>query len=174
MSTEKIRVLGKLTTAFGVKGWVKVYSFTDPMANILDYPCWQIRIDGRWQAFKVKQGKPQGKGLVALLDGVSDRDQALALSQCEIGVPESELPELDDKEHYWFQLLNLSVVNTDGVRLGQVKEIFDSGGGNQVMVVRPNAESCDQQERLLPFVDPIIIEVDLDQQLIEVDWDSDY
>lgn len=174
MSAENIRVLGKVTTAFGIKGWVKVYSFTDPMTNILDYRSWFIRVDGHWKSFKLVQGKPQGKGLAAALEGVNDRDQALALSQCEIGVAESELPELDDKEHYWFQLLNLSVVNTDGVRLGQVKELFDSGGGNQVMAVKPDADSIDQQQRLLPFVDQVILEVDLDQGVIEVDWDSDF
>mgnify|MGYP001380883317 CR=1 FL=1 len=68
--SENIRVLGKISTAFGIKGWVKVYSYTQPMTNILEYPVWHIRKDNRWQEFKVLQGKPQGKGLVASLQAV--------------------------------------------------------------------------------------------------------
>jgi 16S rRNA processing protein RimM len=174
VTTNDIRVLGKVSTAFGVKGWVKVYSYTDPMTNILDYPLWHIRLNNEWRTYKVKQGKPQGKGLVAWLDGVDDRDMALALSQCDIGVPGSELPELEENEHYWFQLQGLTVVNTDGVQLGQVKELFDSGGGNQVLVVMPAPGSVDQRERLLPYVEQIVLTVDLESKEIQVDWDPDY
>ena len=94
MANEDIRVLGKITTAFGIKGWVKVYSYTDPMTNLLEYPIWHIHVDGQWKEYKVLQGKPQGKGLVASLNGINDRDLALALSQSEIGVPESQYPSL--------------------------------------------------------------------------------
>ena len=172
--TENIRVLGKISTAFGIKGWVKVYSYTQPMTNILEYPVWHIRKDDRWQQIKVLQGKPQGKGLVASLQGISDRDLALSLHQCEVGVPEDALPELEEDEHYWFQLIGLKVVNTEGVTLGQVKELFDSGGGNQVMATQPCGGSVDQKQRLLPFVDQYVLEVDLDSGLIQVDWDPDF
>jgi|TARA_Y100000815_G_C13278041_1_gene475738 16S rRNA processing protein RimM len=172
--SENIRVLGKISTAFGIKGWVKVYSYTQPMTNILEYPVWHIRKDNRWQEFKVLQGKPQGKGLVASLQGITDRDLALSLHQCEVGVPEEALPELEEDEHYWFQLIGLKVVNTEGVVLGQVKELFDSGGGNQVMTVTPCEGSIDQQQRLLPFVEQYVLEVDLDSSVIQVDWDPDF
>lgn len=174
MSDQNIHVLGKVSTAFGIKGWVKVYSYTDPLTNILEYPIWFIRKDGQWKEFKVLQGKPQGKGLVAFLQGINDRDLALSLSQCEVGVPEEQLPELDEDEHYWFQLIGQKVVNTDGVLLGQVKELFDSGGGNQVMAVQPCEGSIDQQQRLLPWVDQYILEVDLDSGSIQVDWDPEF
>jgi len=174
VSDGNIRVLGKISTAFGIKGWVKVYSYTQPMTNILEYPVWHIRKGGRWQEFKVLQGKPQGKGLVASLQGISDRDLALSLHQCEVGVPEDALPELEEDEHYWFQLIGLKVVNTEGVTLGQVKELFDSGGGNQVMATQPCEGSVDQKQRLLPFVDQYVLEVDLDSGLIQVDWDPDF
>ena len=174
MSDQNIHVLGKISTAFGIKGWVKVYSYTQPMTNILEYPVWHIRKDNRWQEFKVLQGKPQGKGLVASLQGITDRDLALSLHQCEVGVPEEALPELEEDEHYWFQLIGLKVVNTEGVVLGQVKELFDSGGGNQVMTVTPCEGSIDQQQRLLPFVEQYVLEVDLDSSVIQVDWDPDF
>jgi 16S rRNA processing protein RimM len=173
-SFPDIQILGKVTTAFGIKGWVKVYSYTDPMSNILDYPVWQLNLGGQWKTFRVLDGQPQGKGLVARLEGVSDRDAALALSQIEIGVPASELPKLEEDEHYWFQLEGLTVVNTQNEVLGQVKELFDSGGGNQVMKLTCCEGSIDKQQRLVPFVDAIVLEVDLDQRQIQVDWQADY
>ena len=174
MAHEDIRVLGKITTAFGIKGWVKVHSYTDPMTNLLEYPIWHVHVDGQWKEIKVLQGKPQGKGLVASLQGIDDRDLALALSQSEIGVPESQLPELEEDEHYWFQLISLKVVNTEGVLLGQVKEVYDSGGGNEVLAIQPCEGSVDKQQRLVPFVEQYILEVDLDEELVQVDWDPDF
>lgn len=174
MANEDMRVLGKITTAFGIKGWVKVYSYTDPLTNLLDYPIWHINIDGQWKETKVLEGKPQGKGLVVSLQGINDRDLALALSQNEIGVPESQLPELEEDEHYWFQLIGLKVENTEGVLLGQVKKVYDSGGGNEVLAVEPCSGSVDKQQRLLPFVEQYILKIDLDAALIQVDWDPDF
>ncbi|MGB1091856.1 MAG: ribosome maturation factor RimM [Oceanobacter sp.] len=174
MSDQEFTILGKVTTAFGIKGWVKVYSYTDPMTNILEYPIWFLKSGADWKPFKVIDGQPQGKGLVARLEGVSDRDAALALSQIEIAVPTSEMPELEDDEHYWFQLQGLKVINAEEQLLGQVKELFDSGGGNQVMVVKSCENSVDKSQRMIPFVDPIVQEVDLDAGCIRVDWQSDY
>ena len=173
-AAQDFTILGKVTTAFGIKGWVKVYSYTDPIANILEYPTWWLNIQGQWQEYKVRDGKPQSKGLIAALTGVDDRDAALALSQIEIAVPTEQLPELEEDEHYWFQLQGLKVVNTEGVLLGQVKELFDSGGGNQVMTVQPCEGSAGQQQRLIPYVDPIVLTVDLESGEIQVDWDPDF
>lgn len=170
----ELSVLGKITTAFGIKGWVKVYSFTDPETNILDYPIWHLKLNGQWREFKVKNSQIHNKGLAVALDGINDRDAALALSQAEIAIPTSELPELDEDEFYWFQLLELKVVNTEGELLGQVAELLDSGGGNQVMRIKGCEGSVDAQERLIPFVDAIVLDVDLDAKQIEVDWQADY
>lgn len=173
-SEQDITILGKVSTAFGIKGWVKVYSYTQPMTNILEYPVWLLKVNGQWKEYKLRDSRPQGKGLAAALEGINDRDQALALSQVEIGVPTSDLPELDENEHYWFQLEGLKVKHTDGQLLGQVKELFDSGGGNQVMVVTQCEGSVDKQQRLIPFVDAIVLDVDLDGGEVQVDWDPDF
>ena len=176
---QDITILGKITTAFGIKGWVKVYSYTDPMTNILQYPVWLLNIGGQWKEYKLRDSRPQGKGLAAVLEGINDRDQALALSQVEIGIPTSDLPELEEDEHYWFQLEGLKVFhvsdeNADGQLLGQVTELFDSGGGNQVMKLKPCEGSVDKQQRMIPFVDAIVLDVDLDTGEIQVDWDPDF
>jgi len=171
---DDITIVGKVMTAFGIKGWVKVYSFTQPMANILNYSSWLLKRDGQWQPIKLLEGQKQGKGLVVRLQGVSDRNDALALSQLEIGIPTAELPEPDEDEHYWFQLIGLKVMNTDGELLGQVKELFESGGGNQVMTVVGCEGSVDQQRRLIPFVGAIVLEVDLEKGELLVDWQADF
>lgn len=171
---QDITILGKVTTAFGIKGWVKVYSYTDPMTNILEFDNWLLHVNGQWRTYKVVNSQLQTKGLAVALEGVTDRDAALALSQVEIGVPTSELPELEDDEYYWFQLEGLKVVNTSGQLLGQVKELFDSGGGNQVIVVEGCEGSVDRQQRLIPYADSIVLEVDLDKGEIQVDWEADF
>ncbi len=173
-TTQEVTILGKVTTAFGIKGWVKVYSFTDPMTNILDYPTWLLNVNGEWRKFELETGHTQSKGLVAKIKGVNDRDAALALSQTEIAVYTSELPEPEEDEHYWFQLEGLKVVNTHGQLLGEVKELFDSGGGNQVVAVKSCEGSIDKQKRLIPFVDAIVLDVDLDAGQIQVEWEADY
>ncbi|MDF1763094.1 MAG: ribosome maturation factor RimM [Oleibacter sp.] len=174
MVDKDFRVLGKISTAFGIKGWVKVHSYTQPMTNILEYPVWYLRVGDQWKQYKVLEGKPQGKGIVAFLEGINDRDLALAIRQCDIAIPQEDLPELDEDEHYWFQLEGLNVKNTEGVLLGQVKELFDSGGGNQVLSIVPCVGSIDKQPRLVPFVDQYILEVDLDGSVVQVDWDPDF
>lgn len=171
---QELTILGKITTAFGIKGWVKVYSYADPASNILDYPHWLLKINNQWQTFKVKDSKIHTKGLAVALEGISDRDEALALSQVEIAVPTDELPELEENEHYWFQLLSQKVVNTEGEWLGQVNELLDSGGGNQVMKITGCEGSIDGQQRLIPFAEGIVLDVDLDQGEILVDWQADF
>jgi 16S rRNA processing protein RimM len=174
VTDQEITVLGKVATAFGIKGWIKVYSFTDPVSNILDYPIWLLNINGEWRKFEVEAGQTQSKGIVAKLQGIADRDAALALSQTEIAVYTSQLPEPDDDEFYWFQLEGLKVVNTQGQLLGKVKELFDSGGGNQVMKLTNCEGSIDQLQRLIPYVDTIVLDVDLETKVIQVEWEADY
>jgi 16S rRNA processing protein RimM len=174
VTDQEITILGKISTAFGIKGWVKVYSFTDPVSNILDYPVWLLSINGAWRTFEVEASQTQSKGIVVKLKGIADRDAALALSQTEIAVYTSQLPEPDDDEFYWFQLEGLKVVNTQGQLLGKVKELFDSGGGNQVMKLTNCEGSIDQLQRLIPYVDTIVLDVDLETKVIQVEWEADY
>lgn len=173
-AAPEFTVLGKISTAFGIKGWVKVYSYTDPIENILDYPNWHLNVQGKWQKFTVLDSQFQTKGLAVALAGINDRDAALALSQVQIAIPTNELPELEDDEYYWFQLQGLKVINTQGEVLGQVAELLDSGGGNQVMVVKACEGSLDKQQRLIPYANTIVLDVDLDQGEIQVDWQADY
>ena len=171
---QELTVLGKISTAFGIKGWVKVYSYTEPMTNILDYPVWLLNVNGQWQEFKVTNSQLHTKGLAVSLAGIHDRDAAFALAHSEIAVPTSDLPELEENEHYWFQLIGLNVKNTEGEWLGQVAKLLNSGGGNQVLVIKGCEGSIDQQQRLIPYVGAIVLQVDLESNTILVDWQADF
>lgn len=174
ISDSDVTIIGKVTTAFGIKGWVKVYSFTDPMKGILDYKNWLLKVKGQWQPYKVKEGKPQGKGIVAKFEGINDRDLALALSQVEIAVRTSDLPQLAQDEFYWSQLIGLNVVNKNDELLGKIDQLFNSGAPHDVLSVKGCEGSLDQQERLIPYVDAVVEKVDLDAGEIRVDWEADF
>jgi 16S rRNA processing protein RimM len=174
ISDSDVTIIGKVTTAFGIKGWVKVYSFTDPMKGILNYKNWLLKVKGQWQPYKVKEGKPQGKGIVAKFEGINDRDLALALSQVEIAVRTSDLPQLAQDEFYWSQLIGLNVVNKNDELLGKIDQLFNSGAPHDVLSVKGCEGSLDQQERLIPYVDAVVEKVDLDAGEIRVDWEADF
>lgn len=167
MEGSEWTILGRISGLFGVRGWVKVFSHTSPKENILSYPSWYLFREGEWQEFKLKQGKTHGKGLVATLEGVTDRDQAAALCGVEIAIPRDQLPATDPDEYYWADLEGVRVVTLAGTELGRVDHLFETGA-NDVMVVKG------VQEHLLPFVGQVIKAVDLDADLITVDWDPDF
>jgi len=161
--------LGYISGVHGVRGWVKVFSYTKPLENILLYSLWQIKKNDLWQPTKVLASRKQGsKLLVAQLAGVNDRDQAHAYMRAEIAILKEQLPEAEAGEYYWADLVGLAVKTVDGVLLGQVENILETGA-NDVLVVQGDTE------RLIPFVQgDVIKDIDLDQQLIIVDWPLEY
>ena len=167
-------VVGRIMSAYGIKGWVRIYSYTDPIEQILEYSPWYLHKGTRQDTIKIETGKRQGKGLVALPEGFDDRNQAETLIGWEIKVDKAQLPELDPDEYYWHQLEGLGVVNTEGENLGMVYEMLETGA-NDVFVVRPTEASIDDQERLIPFVDDeVVVNIDLDERRMLVNWDSTF
>ena len=170
---EDLIVLGKIFSVHGVRGEVKVYSFTDPLDNVLDYHRWTLRRDNEVKQVEVISGRVHGKVLVAKLKGLDDRDVARTYAGFEICVPRSELPELSDDEFYWYQLEGLNVINHDGQLLGRIDHLLETGA-NDVMVVKPCAGSLDDRERLLPYTEQCVLSIDLDAGEMRVDWDADF
>lgn len=161
-------VLGRVSGLFGVQGWVKVFSHTEPRENIATYRNWHLQCHGEWQTARVEQGRRHGKGVVVKLAGIEDRDQAAALIGCDIAIERDQLPPLPPGEYYWTDLEGLRVVTLEGTELGRVSHLFATGA-NDVLVVQG------ERERMLPFVRPDVIQrVDLEQGLIEVDWDPEF
>ncbi len=163
--------LGRIVGLFGVRGWVKVFSFTDPREAILDYGDWMLGKDGAWRPVELEEGKRHGKSVLAKLAGADDRDAAVELLGLEVAVPRSALPEPGNEQYYWTDLEGLAVWHRDERLLGTVRQILETGA-HDVMVVRPG-EGGDK-EVLVPFVvGEVVTDVDLDAGVIRVDWEWD-
>lgn len=168
-------VLGKLTSPYGVKGWLRVYSYTDPMEGILDYDAWVLSHAGRLLSVRLAQGRVHGKGLVARLEGVEGREQAEALAGAHILMPKADLPELGADDYYWYQLKGLRVVTLDGAVLGRVDHLFDTGANDVLVVKGDEGDGSDGRERLLPYLfGDVVREVNLDDGVMSVDWDPEF
>ena len=161
-------VLGRIAGVFGVRGWVKVFSHTEPRDGILTYSLWSIGEEGGWRERRLLDGKPHGKGIVALLEGYGDRDQAAALIGRDIAVRRDRLPRLEQDDYYWSDLEGVRVQTLEGVELGVISHLFDTGA-NDVMVVKG------ERERLIPYLwEQVVKQVDLKAGRMLVDWDPDF
>ncbi|MGH8031899.1 MAG: ribosome maturation factor RimM [Luteimonas sp.] len=162
-------LLGKIHGAFGVRGELKLESFTEPPSAILGYQPWTLRdAQGHERELTGARGRETAKGLVASLPGIDDRDAAEAMRGTEIYVPRDALPPPKPGEYYWVDLEGLRVVTVDGVALGVVSHLF-STGANDVLVAHGD------RERMIPFVEPdYVVSVDVDAGVVTVDWDPDF
>lgn len=159
--------VGRIAGVFGIKGWVRVFSYTDPLDNILGYGPWLVG-DTELIAYRVAEGACHGRGIIAHLDGVNDRDIARALIGKSIWVPREKFHEAGPDQYYWSDLMGLRVVTDAGVELGKVEDLIETGA-NDVLVVRG------ERRRLLPFViGRVVTSVDRGAGVITVDWDEDF
>ncbi len=159
---------------FGVKGWLKLYSHTQPVENIAAYePLWMKQGD-HWQPINLEHVQRHGKGLVAKIKGCDNRDQTPAYIGCDLAIKREQLPALEQGDYYWSQLEGLKVVTTAGEFLGVVDHLLETGS-NDVLVVHPATGSIDQQERLIPYLwEDVVTRVDLERGEMTVDWDKDF
>lgn len=164
--------MGRIVAPYGIKGWIKIQPFTQQQQGLLDYPRWRVGRDGEWQLRAVEVAKVHGATVVAKLEGVADREQAAALQGMRIAVSRDDFPAPAANEFYWADLVGLKVVNAAGVTLGTVARVFETGA-NDVLVVEDQV-AANQRERLLPFIAPVIRQVDIAGGTIIVDWDADY
>lgn len=172
---EDYIVLGKVTAPYGIKGWLKIFSYTEPMDQILDYENWLLRNGAEQKPVTVVGGRSHGKGMVAQLAEVADRNASELLGGYEILVHRSQLPDLADGEYYWHELEGLRVSNRDGVDLGKVSHLISAGSANDVLVVQGDQDSLDREERLIPYLpDQGQTVVDLQAGTITVDWDPEF
>ena len=169
-AAERMIVLGRLGSSWGVKGWIKVESYTDPPEGLLDYPVWNVaRSDGSWEQVRVREGRVHGGGrtLVVSVEGVGNPEDARRYANREIAMPRSALPEPAAGEYYWEDLLGCRAANLDGVELGEVAHFLEFPA-NPVMVIKDGA-----RERWVPLVPLHLKRVDLDARRVVVDWDPE-
>ncbi|MEM7359244.1 MAG: ribosome maturation factor RimM [Pseudomonadota bacterium] len=167
--------LGKIVGVWGVKGWVKLHSYTRNRGDIANYKTWWLKPAGRKaessapQEFQVLSCREQGKGIVAQLAGVTDPDQAQALHGWSIWIEQSQLPKLPAGQYYWQQLIGLQVINKEALNLGTVESVLETGA-NDVLVLK----SPEGTEVLIPYGDPVVENIDLETGTMQVDWDLSY
>jgi len=169
-AAERMIILGRLGASWGVKGWIKVESYTDPPEGLLDYPVWNVaRSDGSWEQVRVLTGRVHGTGrtLVVALEGLTNPEDCRRYGTREVAMPRSALPRPAEGDYYWEDLLGCRAVNLDGVELGVVSHFLDFPA-NPVMALRDGA-----RERWVPLVPRHLKRVDLDARLVTVDWDPE-
>lgn len=168
-SGERRILLGKIVGVFGVRGWVKIQSHTEPRDALFDYRPWFLRQRGTEREIRAFEGRAQGRGLVASFSGIESREAAEALIGTEIWVNRAALPKPRAGEYYWVDLEGLAVQTVEGASFGRVSHLFATGA-NDVLVAVDG-----EHERLIPFLpDSVIKRVDIGAGLIVVDWDPDF
>ena len=168
--TDEARVIiGRVNGTYGVRGWVRLQSFTRPEDNALSFPQWYLRVDNDgWRQMRVLAARRQGKSFVAQLQGCDDLDAATRVLGATVAVPRASFPPLEQGEYYWTDLVGMTVVTQTGVPLGTVERLLETGA-NDVLVVRG------ERERLIPFIGPQVIErVDVERKCIAVDWEREF
>ena len=177
VADEKL-IVGKISGVYGVKGWVKVYSDTDPRDGITAYNPWYLQQGGHgkseWRQINVEDGRRQAKTVIAKLEGVDDRDAAMQLTGAKIAIRPDQLQALGKDEFYWRDLIGLRVVNKEGIELGTVVRMMETGA-NDVLVVDAGEAGKSHKERLVPWTPgQAVLEVDLVAGQLRVDWDADF
>lgn len=165
-SQEKI-IIGRIGAPFGLLGWVKINSFADPKDKILDYEPWYFQEKSGWQTVTIEEGKWHSNHIIVKLPGCNDRNLAQTYTNKEIFIAASQLPPPKKNEYYWKDLVGLEVINKTNENLGVVESLLATGA-NDVLVVKGD------KSRLIPYIKDVILQVDLEQKRILVDWESDF
>jgi 16S rRNA processing protein RimM len=157
--------LGFVGAPFGVRGWIKLRSHTEPPERLLEHRHLRIGHGAAWRSYRIEASGRSGGALTVKLAGVEDRDQAQALRGAQVCVPRSDLPPRDDKDFYRADLIGCDVVNLEGIDLGSVRHFIETPA--QVLMVVRGA-----QEFWIPAVPQHVRRVDLAARRVVVDWDA--
>ncbi|MBU0744406.1 MAG: ribosome maturation factor RimM [Gammaproteobacteria bacterium] len=160
-------MVGRFGRAFGVLGWIKIISFTTPRENILDFQPWLIRKNDQWEELYFESSKSRVGSIIVKLASCNSPEEVSSFTNIDINILREQLPKLSNDEYYWDDLIGLEVINTDGVKLGVVQSLLATGS-NDVLVVMGDSK------RLIPYVSSVIVNVDLPNKSIHVDWGEDF
>jgi len=166
-ASSDIVIIGKFGSPHGIRGWVKVHSFTQPLDNILNYHPWLFKLKNHWEPLVYTEVEQHGNQLLVKLKDCEDRNTAESYTNKEIGLYREQLPALPEGEYYWKDLEGLNVMNKQGNCLGKVDYLFETGS-NDVLVVKGD------KEYLIPYLPgSTILKVDLAEKVIFVEWDPE-
>ena len=175
MEQQRIEVVGKLGSTYGIRGWLRIYSSTEQAESIFDYKHWFLKIKGELQPTELENWRHHNHEIIVKLKDVDDREAAKTLANVQLGVDLSVFTEMEEGDYYWHDLIGCSVVNLEGYAMGTVTEMMETGS-NDVLVVKANTKDAfGKQERLIPFLyEQVVKRVDLTTKTIEVDWDAGF
>ncbi len=159
--------MGRIAAPFGIKGWIKLQPYSEDPGTLMDFESWRIGRGEQQVQYTVEAVQDHGNALVAKLAGIDDRDAAYALRGQEVSVERADLPPPEDNAFYWSDLVGLRAINRDGVELGKVDSLMETGA-HDVLVIKGT------REHLVPFVEAFVGKVDLAGGTIEVDWGADW
>ncbi len=172
-SSKKV-VLARIGKVHGLKGWLRLNSFTSPADNLLEYQEFLVQQGSAEKPLLLTEYRLQAGKLLGKFDGYDDPESARLLTGLDLFVRSDTLPRLERGEYYWHELQGLTVLNLQQQRYGKVVRLLETGA-NDVLVVRPDAESVDDRERLIPYLPESVVKaVDLQQGTMTVDWEVDY
>lgn len=157
-------VVGKLGATHGIQGWLKFYSYTEPATNVLKYKPWYMEEAGDWKLSELDGSREQHTNILVKFAGYDNPEQARLLTGKKIAVLRSTLPRLKQNEYYWRDLEGLTVINQEGITLGKVVYLLETGS-NDVLVVKG------EKEHAIPYLSDVIIRIDLANQVMHVNWE---
>ena len=165
MEDDKKIYLGKISGVHGIKGWLKIHSFSSPPENILNYPKWIINNQGEEDFYSIEKGRKQNNKIVVKLEKIDDRNTAESLINSKIQILRSDLPKLSNENYYWSDLVGLNVLNSEEKVIGKIESLIETGA-NDVMVII----TLKDERILIPFVmHEIIKEVNVELNYIKID-----
>ena len=168
MQNDKTINIGKVIGLHGVKGWLKILSFSSPPENIFNYKSLIISNKYINQIFHIEDSRKQGKKILIKLDNIDDRTSAESLKESDIYIQRSDLPQLSEDTYYWEDLLGFNVFNQNNIKIGNVDSFIETGS-NDVLIVKTRKN----KNILIPFImNKSIKVVNIESHYITVDWED--
>jgi len=162
---EPLVILGKVIGHFGVRGWVKIFSYTKPKQAILEYKEISLKDEQQWKSIEIEEGKVHGKNILIKIKDIENHEGAEQFLGKYLGVSRENFPQLPDGHYYWADLVGMEVKDLTGNKIGNISYMLETGA-NDVMVIE------NENEILIPFlIDRVVKSVDLKLNKIVVDWD---
>jgi len=165
-SDQQLITVGLLGSPHGIHGWIKLSSYTTPKENIFQYNQWHAKINGRWQHIEITDKKTQGNTILVKLAQCNNPEDARVWTNTKIAINHNLLPKLDNEEYYWKDLTNCTVITTDNLTLGIVDHLIETGS-NDVFVVDG------ETRHMIPYISDVVLNIDIEQKIITVNWDPD-
>jgi 16S rRNA processing protein RimM len=162
---DEFIAIGKIGAPYGIKGWIKIFSFTEWTTNVFEYDPWYLENENGWQIIDVTDGREHGKGLIVKFAGFDTPEASRVLTGKKIAIKRSQLAPLKKDEYYWGDLEGLTVINKDGKVLGKIIYLLDTGS-NDVIVIK------NDKEHAIPYLPgSVVLSVDLVNRIMHVDWE---